>query len=295
MQVRPDEANFEWMLGVLRRRAPWILLCVVLTAGAAFAYSKQQTKEYKATASVVFNENQLSQQIAGLQPAVASNAEAIQATNVKLLQFGQTAAKTAGSIGHGLTTNRVESSLSIAAVEKTNVVNISATSTSPRLSAAIANTYARQFVKQQRNSTHSYVSSALALVNKQLAALSPEQAVEPAGLALQSRAQSLGILAHLQSGNVRIAQTATVPTSPSSPQIAKNTIFGVVLGLLLGLGIVLLLERFDRRIRTRRPWLPPTDSPCSVLFPRAMCFRVRRDPAEVHESFCRRRKQRSFA
>ncbi len=129
------------------------------------------------------------------------------------------------------------------------MVNVSATSTSPRLAAAIANTYARQFVKQQQRSAHRYVSSALALVNKQLAALSPQQAAEPAGLALQGRAQSLRILAQLQSGDVQLAQAATAPTSPSSPKVARNTIFGAVLGLLLGLGIAFLLERLDRRIR----------------------------------------------
>ena len=75
MQDKSEEVNLERALGFLRRRAPWILLCVVLAAGAAFAFSEQQTKEYTATASVVFNEDQLSQQIAGLQTAVGNNAE----------------------------------------------------------------------------------------------------------------------------------------------------------------------------------------------------------------------------
>src|ERR1019366_10707114 len=104
-------------------------------------------------------------------------------------------------------------------------------------------------VTEQQNSNHAYYASALALVNKQLAALSAKERAGTAGLALQDRAQSLGTLAELRNGNVQVAQAATAPTGPSSPKVSRNTVLGAVLGLLLGLGIAFLLERFDRRIR----------------------------------------------
>ena len=132
---------------------------------------------------------------------------------------------------------------------ESNIVNVSATATSPVLAADIANTYTEQFVKEQQNSNHAYYASALKLVNKQLAALSPKEKAGTAGLALQDRAQSLGMLAELRNGNVEVAQAATVPTSPSSPKTSRNTALGAVLGLLLGLGLAFLLERLDRRIR----------------------------------------------
>lgn len=249
MQQDSDVLSLERALSVLRRRAPWILLCLVVVAVAAFAFSKHQTKQYTATASLVFNDQQLSQQAAGLQPVGSSNPQAQQNTNLKLVQLGEMAQRTAALLGHGLTREKVTADLSISAQGESNIVDVAATATSPTLAATIANTYANQFVEEQQNSNHKYYASALALVEKQLRALSPKAKAGTAGLALQDRAQSLGVLAELKNGNVQIAQAATVPTSPSSPKVLRNTALGALLGLLLGLGIAFLLERLDRRIR----------------------------------------------
>jgi capsular exopolysaccharide synthesis family protein len=241
--------NLEHVLGILRRRAPWILLCFVLVAAASYGFSKHETKKYTATASLVFNNNQQAQQVAGLPAASASSPQAQQNTNLKLVQLGDMAAKAAASLGQGLTAAKVSADLSVSAQGESNIVDVAATATSPALAASIANTYTEQFVSEQQNANHTYYASALALVNKQLAALSPKERAGTAGLALQDRAQSLGVLAELRNGNVQVAQAASVPTSPSSPKVSRNTVLGAVLGLLLGFGIAFLLERVDRRIR----------------------------------------------
>ena len=236
MDTEQTSLTIDQFLGVLRRRAGWILLCFVLVAGAAYGFSKHQPKKYTATASLVFNNSQSNQEAAGLQAVASNNQQAQQSTNLKLVQLGNMAAKTAGRLGEGLTEGKIRADLSVSAQGESNVVDVSATATSPALAAAIANTYTKQFVTEQQNANHAYYASALRLVEKQLKSLTLKQKLSPSGIALAGRAQSLGVLAELRNGNVEIAQAATPPTSPSSPKTSRNTVLGAVLGLILGLG-----------------------------------------------------------
>jgi polysaccharide biosynthesis transport protein len=246
-----EALNLEQILGALRRRLPLIVLCVAAVAGAAYGYSKQETKKYTATASVAFSNNSLSQQIAGL-PASSNSSSSLlaqEASNVELVKGSDAAATTATLLGQGLTAEQVAGSLSVAGQGESQVVTISATTTSPTLSAAIANTYAQQFGKEQQRSQLHYYRSALAIVHKQLAALSPRERAGSGGVELEDRAQTLSLLSELKEGNVKATAEAPVPTTPSSPKTSRNTALGLFLGLLIGLSLAFVLERLDRRIR----------------------------------------------
>src|SRR5438128_313667 len=259
--------SLEQALSILKRRAQWIAVCIVAATVAAFVFSKQEPKRYTATTSLVFNNSQLGQQAAGLQPVDLNNPQAQQSTNVKLVQLGDMSEKTAQALGRALSSQEVKQAISVSAQGESNIVDVSATAGSPKLAAEIANTYTSQFVAEQQNSNHEYYASALALVNKQLAALGPRQRLSPAGVALENRAQSLGVLAELRSGNVQIAQSAGVPTAPSSPRAKRNTILGALFGLLLGLGIAFVIERLDRRLREPADLEPIYEIPLLGVIP----------------------------
>ena len=244
-----EAINLEQALGLLRRRGPLIVLCIVVVAGAAFGFSRHETKKYTATASLAFGNNPLSQQVVGLQASSNNNVFTQRASNLELVKIGNTATKTASLLGRGLTEEQVSKSLSIAGQGESSIVDVSATATSPTLAAEIANTYTRQFVDEQKSANRQYLKSALVLVDQQLARLPRAQRLGPDGLNLQNRAQTLRLLAGLNYGDVAVAEEALPPISPSSPKTSRNTALGLLLGLVIGLGLAFVLERLDRRIK----------------------------------------------
>ncbi|HEV8644624.1 MAG TPA: chain length determinant protein EpsF [Burkholderiales bacterium] len=51
--------------------------------------------------------------------------------------------------------------------------------------------------------------------------------------------------------NVTLLNPAVVPRQPSSPRVRLNIALSVVVGTMLGVGMVMLMEMFDRRVRSR--------------------------------------------
>ena len=160
------------------------------------------------------------------------------------------AARTASQLGHGLSEQQVARAVSASAQGESDVVDVTATASSPALAAAMANTYTSLFVAEQQNAGRQYFSSALAVVQRQLAALTPAQRIGEDGLSLQNRAQTLHLLTQLGYANVQLAQQAAPPSGPSSPRTSRDAMLGLLLGLLIGAGIAVVLERLDRRIKT---------------------------------------------
>jgi receptor protein-tyrosine kinase len=230
-----------------------ILLCTALAAGAAFGYSESQTKEYTASASVLFQNPQLDQQASGLQVLQTSPNEdpSIMATNVKLLtEQSGVAQATARIIAAGLTTTDIAHAITVSAQGQTSIALVSATTPHRQLAAEIANTFVAQFIAHQRLQQVASVQGALSLVSKQISAMSSQQLAGVDGQSLLDRAESLRLLARLQDGGAQVVTSAKAPDSPSSPKVARNLLLGGALGLLIGLGLAFLFERLDRRMKT---------------------------------------------
>lgn len=243
------QADLERVLAILRRRGGLIALCFFVTAAAAFGFSELQTKEYSASASLLFRNPGFAEDLFGTT-ATASNPVPTReaATNEKLVGLKVVAARAAKQLP-GLSTEEVSGMVSVESQGEAELVSVTATSPDPAQARRVANTFARQFIAFRAGTDKAKLKQAKRLAEREYERLDPEEKESGRGQALSRGAEKLGILASLQTGNAELVQPASLPSSPSSPKPKRNAILGAILGLLLGIGLAFLLERLNRRLR----------------------------------------------
>lgn len=244
------ESALTTLARVLRRRMWIAIACAVIVPATAFAYSSMQEKEYSATASLLFRDPGFAQKLFGTSfftPSSDPDREA--ATNLRLVSLGVVAGRTADRLGGGLTRREVAKSVEAESAGQSNVVAITATAESPRQAARLANTFAEEYIAFRRDADRLKIEETLGIIRSQLAALEPTELTGDRARQLQQQEGQLELLRSLQTGNAELVQPADLPTNPSSPQTTRNVIVGIIAGLMLGLGMAFLVDRFDRRLR----------------------------------------------
>ena len=217
-----------------------------------------RTRTYQGTAEILFT----AQGASG--PSSTSNLSAADvSTDIELIGSAPVQAAVAKML------HTTAPSVTTTEVGTTNVAQIAVRSTSPDFASAAANAYA-----------HAYIQTATqAYVNSQLAA---EQQIQTQMLALQTRIQTIqqnpvsatsptlqeqltGLetaqlsfeqqLSQLQTATAQGASAGqlvvpAVPDSvPVSPKRSQDAVIAIGVGLLLGIGLALLRENLDDRVR----------------------------------------------
>jgi capsular exopolysaccharide synthesis family protein len=238
--MRANDGALEYTLRVLRRRKFVILAALISVPLFAFVYSSAQTKEYTASATLLFE----SESEAGVPEA---SREA--ATNEALAALPAVASKAAKELGAEL--GEVLGSVEVAAAnENANVTSISATNESPERAAEIANAYSKAYIAFRRESDRSAVKESIAVLEKRLEELPVSEQNGPKGELLREQLNQLEVEEALQTGKTSLVQEASPPSSPSKPKTKRNVLLGIVFGIILGLGLAAVIERLDRHVRS---------------------------------------------
>lgn len=240
--------------GVMRRRRVVIAICVALVPVLALVFALRETKQYSATATLLFQSQNYAQGLFGTSATFTPSPSATDptrqaATDLSLVQQSIIAGKTAQALGRGLTKSEVQGYMNISGQGQADLVNVTATTPNAGLSAALANAYAMQFIEYRRNAQRNAILVAQQQVTQKLDAMGPGARNSPAGHELANRQNDLAIFASLQTGDAQLYQPATAPAHPSSPRPVRDALIGIFAGLLLGVCLALLAERFDRKVR----------------------------------------------
>jgi Mrp family chromosome partitioning ATPase/capsular polysaccharide biosynthesis protein len=232
----------------LRRRLWVVLACLIIVPTAAVVVSLAKDKEYKATASLLFRQPKIDEVVAaGTVFADISDPNRFAVTNLELIKLDAVASRAAQRLG--LNTSEVSKSIKISPKGQSDVAGITATASSPRDAARLANTYADVYIAMRERSDHSLIRTNIALLQREFDQLPPKDKGSEAGDIIQDRINRLKLLDRVKLGGVQLVDAARPPSSPAEPKPVRSSLIGLALGALLGLGLALLLERRDRRLK----------------------------------------------
>jgi capsular exopolysaccharide synthesis family protein len=268
--------DFWWALSVLRHHYRLILLLTLLGAAAAFGASALQTKEYTASASLLFRKTYYAESLFGNSVApVTQDPTREAATNERLVGLRVVAVDTAHKFPE-YTSEQIANMVSVSTAGESEIVSISATASDPEKAREIANTFARRFIHVRAKAEKSKLIEAKRLAEGEYNRLSLTERNGVRGRALARASERLGVLASLQTGDAELVQPAETPVSPSSPKTRRNTIIGFLLGLALGILGAFLRERLDRQIRSADEAKLLLGAPLLGIVPESAGFNARR-------------------
>jgi len=235
----------------------WLIAAAALAAALlALVVSLGQPNRYTATADLLFGRTTSADSlVAGGTGDTSSAPQLSPATNVALASLDAVAARVKQRFRGGATVQQIKNAVSVEQDGQSDLVTVTAEWSTPADAAAIANAFASEIVALRRSTAQAEIQRAINALNARIARLQrATQAGSTGGSAaqvdtLQGRVSELEVLRALQTGNVQVVERAIAPTQRSSPTPVRSAVIAGVLGLLVGLFGVVLLGRFDQRVR----------------------------------------------
>ena len=248
---RTETAELSDYVRIIRERAWVIVLAVVIVAAVALVVSLMQTPQYRASASLFYQKNNLDQALFGSQVFSNPNQAREVQTGADLMQTEPIASAVAAQAGYDLSVDRLRSMVTVKPQSDSNVIGLEVVSTDPQQAADVANAYVEQFILFRQKNDRATVAAARELVKEELDTLSTGELASAYGLMLKEKHESLRILEAMQNGGFTIAERPLLRLA-LFPQPVRNTILGLVVGLVLGLGLAFLLDYLDRRLKDEK-------------------------------------------
>ena len=220
-------------------RVALVVIIAALAGAAAYLFSSSQDERYQATSRLLFAPATAELRALGFGGGDTEEEREI-ANKVLEVDSYDVARATAAALGDPrYTADRIANDVSASNARGSDVVTIRALAATPQQAAVIVTQYRRQFIFREMKQVRSRAKVALRSLKRALREL-PRLARRTArGDALRAQIGALEILSR-SSGDPVIAEGTRASTEPVEPQTVRNTLFGVLFGALLGIGLVAL-------------------------------------------------------
>lgn len=221
----------------------------MLLPAAAYYYTSQQPKIYEASSQVLLSRQNLPALISGIpdysfyDPSVAQTQAALATTPIVAERTLHAAGVTNMSPGELLGKTRVTPQTD------TDLLSFTVRDGDPARAARLATEYARQYTLYRRDLDTTSIKGALADLGGRLQELAAQgKQRSSAYSSLVARQQQLQTLEALQTSNASLVRTAS-SAFQVAPKPVRNGFVGLALGLIIGIGLVLLGDALDTRVR----------------------------------------------
>ncbi len=276
-----EYVDLRGYLAILRRRAPVILGIAAICLGLAFAYTRLQTPIYTSTARVL------------LKPPPGNTVENLSnvisvETEAQVVKSEVVAVAASETLDTTLEPLQLLKRVSVQTTPGSFIMAISFSSPDPERAALGANAFAEAYISFRRKEYEDQIASQERSIEAQMHDLQREQTEQnqileenPPGTIAYRTAQDalsqlsirLAVLASALSELPQVVDTgqvilsASVPVSPSSPNVQLNLAIGLLLGVLAGVGAALVAERMDDRVHDSSELYRFTDAPVLAYVP----------------------------
>jgi Mrp family chromosome partitioning ATPase len=234
-----------------RRR--WIVLLVALLATAsAVAISLREDKVYEASSQVLLQNENLAATLTGIgNTAIANDPVRLVQTQADLARVPLVAQRTiAAARVEGITPQELLDSSSVSPKSNSDMLQFSVRNGDPAVAQALAGAYARAYTKYRREVDTAAISTALAEAQQRLSELRASgDSGSPLYASVADKVQTLLTMEALQTSNAFVVRTPD-HADQVSPKPVRNAALALALGLVLGVGLALLRETLDTRVRT---------------------------------------------
>ncbi|MGH2555862.1 MAG: polysaccharide biosynthesis tyrosine autokinase [Actinomycetota bacterium] len=271
---------------VLRSRKFEIAIVTIVLVAATMFFSFRQTPIYEGSAKVLVKPVQSAGSSVAIpqQPNLDTERELVLSQTV--------AQKVQRDARVGTPVDILLERVKVQVVTDTEVMEVKYEDQDPATAARLANAFAAAYVGFRSEQALDQFEAAAAAVQRRIDGIKEnltslnrriQSASDPATedalraerdsfvaqlAVLEQRLLDLQSNASVAQGSAQIVQQADVPTSPASPNKARNGILALFAGLALGIGLAFLRERLDDRIKTRQEIERRLGAPVLAAVPR---------------------------